>query len=479
MFTYLNTFNGLNVFELESHQTSTHSHDMMIEDAAPHWFALQDFVAALALGFFVALFIFRYLRCVVGIWTWWTFKPKPISEKPLYKSSDVTVVVPTTFKAPGELVKCLKGIMSCSPAAVFVVTSHPNVELVKTCCALHSFRDIKVLGVDKLNKRVQMRKALKEIETEITVFADDDVVWPSFKYLDYLLAIFEDPEVGAGGTRQRVSRRSGNFWNFLGICYLERRVWNNISTNAIDGSISTLSGRTAAYRTEILKNDDFFHYFTHDSWRGRPLNSDDDKCLTRYVYKNGWRIAIQSDPNAIIETTLEEDSKYISQCLRWARAHWRGNLIVMENESYWRSWKYCWGLYVIYWGQFQTPALLVDGSLFALLYLALIESRPEHRILAFSLLGSWIFFTKIMKLIPHFIRHPGDLKFIPISIAFSYLHGMINVYAAYTLTHTHWGSQNLEALQAARATDAEVVPLLRHAVHEAEEYHEPTYVYVS
>ena len=204
---------------------------------------MLDLNKDVALGFFIALFISRYLRTIVSIFTWIAYKPKSISEKPTYGPGDVTVVVPTTFKEPGELVKCLKGIMSCSPAKVFVVTSNANVGLVKTCCALNSFKKVKVLGVKKLNKRNQMLKALDEVHTEITVFADDDVIWPSRWYLDYLLAIFEDPSVGAGGTRQRVQRRSGNFWNFLGICYLERRVWNNVTTNAIDGSISTLSGR--------------------------------------------------------------------------------------------------------------------------------------------------------------------------------------------------------------------------------------------
>ena len=426
-----------------------------------------------ALAFFVVVFVSRYVRTVVSMFTWITFKPKPIAEKPKYRSKDVTVVVPTTFKEPGELVKCLKSITSCSPAQLFVVTSNANVKLAQTCCALKSFQTIRVLGVDKLNKRSQMLRALQEVQTKTTVFANDDIVWPSSRYLDYLLAIFEDPKVGAGGTRQRVCRRSGNIWNFLGICYLERRVWNNVTTNAIDGSISTLSGRTVAYRTEILKTDEFSHYFMNDSWLGRKLNSDDDKCLTRYVYSHGWSIALQSDPRAIIETTLEEDTKYISQCVRWARAHWRGNFTVMTNETYWRSWKYWWGAYVIYFGQFQTPALVVDGLQFWLLFKT-IEHSPGLIKPAFILLGLWIFLTKILKLTPHFVRHPRDLRFIPVSIAFSYLHGFINMYALCTLHVTGWGSQNLEQLETAKAENEEVVHLLRDTVAEAGPYVEPT-----
>ena len=397
-----------------------------------------------ALGLFVTFFVARYLRTIVSIFTWLTYKPKPIPEKPKYRPENATVVVPTTFKSPGDFIQCLRGVLACSPAAVIVVTSHANVELVKTWCTLNSFApQVKVLGVEKLNKREQILRALQEVETDITVFADDDVFW-LYHYIGYLLAIFENPKVGAGGTRQRVRRNkeSINCWNFLGISYLERRAWNNVVTNAIDGSLSTLSGRSAAYRTEILKTDEFSQYFREDLWLGRKLNSDDDKCLTQYVYSHSWQIALQSDSRSLIETTLQDNPKYVSQCVRWARAHWRGNFTVMTNESYWRSLRYCWGTYVIYAGQSPTPVFLVGSLLFGLL-LKTMSASTDHTILGSTMLGSWILFTKVLKLIPHFTRHPGDLKFIPLSIIFSYLHGFINIYALVTLHVTVWGSQIL------------------------------------
>lgn len=266
--------------------------------------------------------------------------------------------------------------------------------------------------------------------------------------------------------RPKQVRRKPNVWNFLGISYLERRVWNNVTTNAIDGSISTLSGRTAAYRTEILKSEEFFYYFQNDSWLGRPLNTDDDKCLTRYVYSHGWDIALQFDPRSVIETTLEDNPKFIDQCLRWARTHWRGNFTVMTNETYWRSPKFWWGFYVVYLGQFQTPALLVDGMLFGLLYGA-HDGLPVSFPRACICLGLWILFTKTVKLIPHFYRHPEDLIFLPVSLVFSYLHGFINVYAMFTLKKTHWGSQQLDKLEVAWAQDNDFVPMLQNAVAES------------
>ncbi|TKA30873.1 hypothetical protein B0A54_15794 [Friedmanniomyces endolithicus] len=387
------------------------------------------------LAAFIALFVFRYLRTVVPIFTFNLYRPKRIRDKARYTSSDVTVVVPTTFKSETELMHCLRCIFACSPAEVLIVCSIANVPLIKQICSLKGFKQVEVLGVKKLNKRTQMIKALKEVETEIVVFADDDVFWPGPQYIDYLLAVFEDEKTGAGGTRQRARRNPGfftNVYNFLGISYLERRVWNNISTNAIDGSLSTLSGRTAAYLTAILQNEELYEWLERQN--------DDDKCLTRYVYSHGWNITIQSDPNAVLEKTTP--------------------------KSYWCSSRYWWGMYVIYVGQFQSPALLIDGLLFGLLGGAMKGSDDTR--FAFICLGAWIFFTKIVKLIPHFLRYPQDMMYIPVSIAFSYLHGFINIYALATQSNTHWGSQKIESLQPARAQNEEVVPLLRNAISEGE-----------
>jgi cellulose synthase/poly-beta-1,6-N-acetylglucosamine synthase-like glycosyltransferase len=406
--------------------------------------------------------VVRYTRLLVGIYANLTVKPFPVAATPSFPPQDVTVVIPTTFKTPDELAQCIACIQaSNAPKEVFVVTGDGNVAAALALVAANNFSNVKVLGVAKLNKRTQLLTALSEVTTPITVFADDDVFWPS-GYLLQLTAIFENPIVGAGGTCQRVRRNTAgtttNFWNILGISYLSRRVFNNISTNAIDGSISTLSGRTAAYRTAILKCEEFSYYFTHDTWMGRPLNSDDDKCLTRYVYSHGWSIAIQTSTS--LETTVENNVQYLSQCLRWARAHWRGNFTVMMNESYWRSPKFAWGCYVIYASMFQTPSLFVDGGLLYLLSSALATCSSSVRSGCYALFAAFLLFTKVVKMLSHFKQHPGDIVWLPVLIAFAYAHGLLNLYAVATMTTTVWGGKNLHAESPTVAPKSEATPLL-------------------
>jgi len=129
-------------------------------------------------------------------------------------------------------------------------------------------------------------------------------------------------------------------------------------------------------------------------------------------------------------------------------------------------------LYVIYIGSLQTPAGVHDGVLFLLLHRITIDS-PEMFMPVVGILCAWIMFTKLVKLIPHFLRHPGDLKFIPVSIAFSYLHGFINIYALLTLHVTTWGSQDLDEPMDTRAEKEEMLPMLMEALAEEESYAEP------
>jgi cellulose synthase/poly-beta-1,6-N-acetylglucosamine synthase-like glycosyltransferase len=422
-----------------------------------------DISAILIVLLTLLCFLLRYTRLFVSIYANLTYKPIPIPASPSYTAKDCTVCIPTVFKDPSELAECIGRVDKCGPKEIFVIVLKSNVAACRDLCSSHNFKNVTVLGVPRLGKRVQMVRALEHIQTRIIVWADDDVFWPT-NYLDHLVAIFENPKVGAGGSYQRVRRTARPWWRpvgaiyLYGVSYIERRVWNNVSSQAIDGSISTLSGRSAAYRTEILKNDDFISRFLGGSFMGRKLDSDDDKFLSREVFARGYEVAIQTA--VCLETTLEEDYKYIHQCLRWARARFRGNFTVMRNETYWRSRKYAWGAYIIYFSMFQNPSLCIDLGFAWLLSLIIAPCAQETRSLCWILFLVWLIFTKIVRLIPHFYRYPQDMLHIPSLIAFGYFHSLLNIYALCTLTQTAWGGKDIAALSNDKPEKNETAPLL-------------------
>lgn len=52
---------------------------------------------------------------------------------------------------------------------------------------------------------------------------------------------------------------------------------------------------------------------------------------------------------------------------------------------------------------------------------------------AMEALGVWMFVSKFIKLIGHYIRYPVDVLLLPVSILFGYFHGIIKIYAVLTL----------------------------------------------
>ena len=48
-------------------------------------------------------------------------------------------------------------------------------------------------------------------------------------------------------------------------------------------------------------------------------------------------------------------------------------------------------------------------------------------------LGLWMFISKFIKLMGHYIRYPVDVLLLPVSILFGYFHGIIKIYAVLTL----------------------------------------------
>lgn len=245
-----------------------------------------------------------------------------------------------------ELRTPLSSILACEPYELVLVTiaeKHADLQQLAESLTLENpSTRIRVLFTFRANKRFQVCAALPGVKTAITIMADDDVTWPK-TMMPWILAPFEDPKMGGVGTCQRVRREpNASFetrcWNWLGVAYIERRNFEISATHNIDGGTSCMSGRTGAYRTEILNNGKFLHGFSNERWREFNLNADDDNFVTRWLVKEGWKTWIQYEPECELETTLENGVKFLYQCSRWARSNWRSNFTSLCVERH--VWRY-------------------------------------------------------------------------------------------------------------------------------------------
>jgi cellulose synthase/poly-beta-1,6-N-acetylglucosamine synthase-like glycosyltransferase len=258
-------------------------------------------------------------------------------------SNDVTVVIPSIEGAGEELGDTIRSILATEPYEIILVTIEAHELRAKLMLKSMGTSKVRVFAVAHPNKRRQMVRAIPEVQTEITVFADDDVTWPA-KLLPWMLAPLEDERYGGVGTNQRLRRAENpdfpqRVWGYLGALYLERRNFDCAACMYMDGGLPCLSGRTVAYRTRILRDEAFIHGFTHEEWLGRyQLNADDDNFITRWLVSHGKGIWYQYHKEAEVQTTLEDNSKFLKQCLRWSRSNWRSNITSMFCERHiWRS----------------------------------------------------------------------------------------------------------------------------------------------
>lgn len=62
------------------------------------------------------------------------------------------------------------------------------------------------------------------------------------------------------------------------------------------------------------------------------------------------------------------------------------------------------------------------------------EAAPWQRSLLWAAFLGHYAFSKTIKLMPHLLRNPGDVRFVPVSVLFGYFHNLIKLYGCITVT---------------------------------------------
>ncbi len=121
------------------------------------------------------------------------YKPLQPRKHPRYKPyRDVTIIVPTIDT--GEEIKiALSSWLRNDPYEVIFVTiasAKPALEALARICDPKGRYRIRVIVIAVPNKRNQMVLGVNHARTAITVFCDDDAIWPD-TMLTWMLAPFE------------------------------------------------------------------------------------------------------------------------------------------------------------------------------------------------------------------------------------------------------------------------------------------------
>ena len=242
-------------------------------------------------------------------------------EQSRYSPQDVTIVVPTIDHA-ADVLDAIRSWQACKPNKIIIVTPTEMTASLEMVLSQLKATNIVLLAVPTYGKRSSMVAGLRQVTTELFVFADDDVQWKP-KTLQGLLAGFDDPLVGGVQVRQRVRPSGKDFtlWESFGASRLtHRNIFCASSSYLNDGDVLSLAGRTMAYKTECLQTPELYQAFIQDFWRGKyRLKSGDDCFLTSWIYHRGWKTAFQNDKEYEIATTVKHDRNFLKQTVRWSR----------------------------------------------------------------------------------------------------------------------------------------------------------------
>ncbi|KAI8826753.1 glycosyltransferase like family 2-domain-containing protein [Fimicolochytrium jonesii] len=399
----------------------------------------------LPLGF---IGIYRWFWFFVKILAYVLYKPRKPRRHPRYTASrDVTIIVPT-IDSGDEIRIAIRTWLANDPFEIIFITipsAQPALERLAREVDPDG-RCVHVICVQKPNKRNQMVAGVNRVRTPITVFCDDDVIWPE-TMLTWMLAPFEDRMMGGVGTSQRVlpQHKYMTIWEILAAFRISLRNIEITATTYIDGGVCCLSGRTAAYRTCMLRDPDFQWSFTHEFWRGKyHQHSGDDKFLTRWVHSHNWKTYIQACPEAELESTFKDNWRFLKQLLRWTRNTWRSDTRSLFTERF--VWTRHPFVAFTMLDKFFNPITLLAGPV-TVVYLLIrserdhVDDQPATWVILISYL-SWLLITRVIKYMPHFVRRPQDVFVVPIWVLFNIYFAVMKVYCLFTLHVTDWGTRD-------------------------------------
>lgn len=308
--------------------------------------------------------------------------------------------------------------------AVIDVTDSTCIEIAR------EYPDVTVVVTSKPGKRPALVDGILAATSEIVVLVDSDTIFEP-QVLDRVVRPFANPRIGGVGTRQKVLVRQ-TVWQRIADIFLDIRYEDEAPALTLMGqALSCLSGRTAAYRRDVLLP--LLEDFLNETFLGKPCMSGEDKRLTTLVLKAGYDTYHQGD--ALVWSTFPPDFRaFLKQRIRWTRNSYRSDLRAMYEGWVWRR------PYLAF--------ILVDKAispyslLFGLTFVALSLARG-HWLVA-GVIVIWWLVSRTIKLYPHLRLHPEDAKLIPLFIGVTFFMTFVKAYALTTVHHHKWLTRPVE-----------------------------------
>ncbi|GAB3273137.1 hypothetical protein GCM10027456_62160 [Kineosporia babensis] len=388
-----------------------------VVNALVPWDSVQDARAWMPLGvagvIVWSLWIYRWLLSRVY---------RPVSNQFVTTTS---VVVPS-FREDVEILKrCLATWLSQGPSELIVV---PDVEDVECIEMLNRVGDprLRVLPFEHRGKRSALGVGIRAARGEVLVLTDSDTAWEP-GLLAAVQMPFQDPQVGAVATQQKVYKRWSSVWRVIADWIIDLRYYDYVPAMGRAGGVICVSGRTAAYRRAavlpVLEN------LEHEFFLGRRCVAGDDGRLTWLVLASGYQTVFQSSAQALsmFPATF---SAFVKQRVRWSRNSYRCYLTAL-----WKGWLRD----VPFVSKITVLQILLTPVTMgmALTYLVLSRMTPGWGGVLLAL--CWLMAGRLVRSVSHLRRHPADIFLLPVvTLVVIMISLPIKLYAFVTMNKQGW-----------------------------------------
>lgn len=122
-----------------------------------------------SLKVFVSLFLFRYVRLLVGVVAIWLYEPVVPQFSSDHSTKDVTVIIPTVDPTGVNFKECVHSIVQNDPFEVIIVTAGKGRNGKSNLQTLEqdwkSYLAIRIMECEVMNKRKQLCTAIRTVSS--------------------------------------------------------------------------------------------------------------------------------------------------------------------------------------------------------------------------------------------------------------------------------------------------------------------------
>jgi hyaluronan synthase len=337
-----------------------------------------------------------------------------------------SVVVPVYREDLDVLRECLATWIAEEPDELILVVDlddHDCLEMLDDA-VLPSF--VHVLPFRHTGKRSALGEGIRAARYDIVVLSDSDTAWTPGVLREVQMP-FADPTVGGVGTRQSVAGTDTSIWRRVAAWMLNTRYLDYVPAMGAQGSVPCLSGRTVAYRRELIVP--MIPDLEHEWFLGRECVSGDDGRLTWLVIASGHRTVHQDSAHAVsmFPATLHG---FLQQRLRWSRNSYRCYLTAI-----WNGWLFRQPVLT----QLTVLQILLTPLTMGIALAYLVHGYTSEAFLVATIYLLWLMIGRGIRSASHLREHPEDIVLLPLmTVVTMFVAVPLKLYALLTMNRQGW-----------------------------------------